>query len=277
MTSVRQITANQGNAQRSTGPKTVAGKDRVARNAVTHGILAQSPVLEGVESREAWEAHLAGIEDSLTPIGTLEVLLVERVALQLWRLGRVARYENQVVTTDDRPEYAKGMDDRPLEAMEDLIWEYEQHVAFAEALPAAQDSEPVGRGDAVHAVDMVADLLGGEYDHEGPPMETAGDVREALETMGLANGRTVEQLGLMLLEHDRDTLAAGREKLAQLRALDFQKYHAGKLVPAPKKLDQVMRYETHLERSLSRSLAELRQLQADRGTVLDGFVSQETN
>ena len=69
MTSVRQITANQGNAQRSTGPKTVAGKDRVARNAVTHGILAQSPVLEGVESREAWEAHLAGIEDSLTPIG----------------------------------------------------------------------------------------------------------------------------------------------------------------------------------------------------------------
>ncbi len=30
-----------------------------------------------------------------------------------------------------------------------------------------------------------------------------------------------------------------------------------------------------LERSLSRSLAELRQLQADRGTVLDGFVSRE--
>ena len=38
MTSFRQIEANRGNALRSTGPKTEAGKRRSRRNAVRHGL-----------------------------------------------------------------------------------------------------------------------------------------------------------------------------------------------------------------------------------------------
>lgn len=48
MTSDRQIAANRRNAGRSTGPRTGAGKQTVARNALRHGLAAtahHSPAL----------------------------------------------------------------------------------------------------------------------------------------------------------------------------------------------------------------------------------------
>ena len=38
MTSQRKIAANRGNARRSTGPRTAAGRVRAARNATRHGL-----------------------------------------------------------------------------------------------------------------------------------------------------------------------------------------------------------------------------------------------
>jgi hypothetical protein len=92
MASERQIAANRANAQHSTGPTTEVGKAAAARNAVMHGAFARIPVLPG-ESAEEWEAHRSGILDALAPVGLLEVTLAERVALLLWRLGRLARFE----------------------------------------------------------------------------------------------------------------------------------------------------------------------------------------
>lgn len=40
MTSARQISANRRNAQRSTGPRTAAGKQTIACNALRHGLAA---------------------------------------------------------------------------------------------------------------------------------------------------------------------------------------------------------------------------------------------
>lgn len=68
-------------------------------NALKHGVLFAAPVLPGVEKLETWDAHLGGVLDSLAPQGYLEERLVERVALLLWRLGRVARYETETTAT----------------------------------------------------------------------------------------------------------------------------------------------------------------------------------
>jgi hypothetical protein len=38
MTSAKAIAANRRNARRSTGPRTAAGKRKVARNALRHGL-----------------------------------------------------------------------------------------------------------------------------------------------------------------------------------------------------------------------------------------------
>jgi hypothetical protein len=40
MTSAKKIVANQNNARKSTGPKTVTGKGRASRNALRHGLAA---------------------------------------------------------------------------------------------------------------------------------------------------------------------------------------------------------------------------------------------
>jgi len=98
MTTLAKIEANQRNAELSTGPRTAEGKVIVSRNATRHGIYSNVPVVPG-EYPEAWEAHRAGVVDSLAPVGLLEVNLAERAALLLWRLQRLARYEAETVAT----------------------------------------------------------------------------------------------------------------------------------------------------------------------------------
>jgi hypothetical protein len=47
-----QIAANQANAQRSTGPKTAAGKERSRANSYKHGLTGEGIVLPAVEAAE---------------------------------------------------------------------------------------------------------------------------------------------------------------------------------------------------------------------------------
>ncbi len=79
------------------GPRTKTGKEIIRLNAVRHGVLSTTPVIPGLEHEEDWEAHRTGLFSSLAPEGHLEMALAERVALQLWRLQRVARYEREVI------------------------------------------------------------------------------------------------------------------------------------------------------------------------------------
>jgi hypothetical protein len=94
-TSEARIAANRRNAQRSTGPRTPAGKRRSARNAVTHGILTHPFTLwEDEPARSAFDKLYAALLDELDPVGLLEGLLVERIAIAYWRLRRLARAES---------------------------------------------------------------------------------------------------------------------------------------------------------------------------------------
>ena len=52
-----------------------------------------------MERQSDWRHHLDGIVASLAPEGELERALAERVALLLWRLRRVARYELAVINS----------------------------------------------------------------------------------------------------------------------------------------------------------------------------------
>src|ERR671929_2038002 len=82
---------------RAGGPATQEGKEVVRWNAHRHGIRSPAPVVPGIESTEEWERHLAGILESLSPEGHMEVVLAERVALFSWRLHHVTRYETESI------------------------------------------------------------------------------------------------------------------------------------------------------------------------------------
>jgi len=78
------------------GPKTVAGKARVAGNALTHGLTSARLIVPG-DSREDWATHYRRIVDALAPVGSVEAALAERVASALWRLRRVIAYEEAAI------------------------------------------------------------------------------------------------------------------------------------------------------------------------------------
>ena len=80
----------------ATGPRTDAGKARSSQNAVKHGIFSQNPVIPGENTAE-WDTFCKEIVQSHAPIGLFETELAERIALQLWRLRRVGRYEAELV------------------------------------------------------------------------------------------------------------------------------------------------------------------------------------
>jgi len=75
------------------GPRTSEGKAASGRNAVTHGLTAEAPVVRQVESVEDWEYHLEQVIASLEPEGYVETQLAVRVAELLWCQRRIPQYE----------------------------------------------------------------------------------------------------------------------------------------------------------------------------------------
>src|SRR3954454_4708053 len=92
MTSFKQIEANRRNARRSTGPVTEDGKLQSRRNAVRHGLTAETVIraLEDADDCRAFEAALTADYDAQSPV---ERELVLRLASLLWRIRRATTME----------------------------------------------------------------------------------------------------------------------------------------------------------------------------------------
>lgn len=96
MTTEKQAAANKANAKKSTGPKTAAGKAVVAGNAISHGILSSRLFLEG-ESPDDFQALQDDLRQALRPMGALELALVEKVAVALWKQRRLVAAETAML------------------------------------------------------------------------------------------------------------------------------------------------------------------------------------
>ena len=92
MTTELQITANQENSKLSTGAKTSEGKAIVAQNAIKHGLLSHKLIL-GEEDLDCWKILLNGLVETLLPVGMIEQLLVEKIAISFWRQRRLVGAE----------------------------------------------------------------------------------------------------------------------------------------------------------------------------------------
>jgi hypothetical protein len=96
MTSFRQIEANRRNAIRSTGPITEEGKRRSRRNALRHGLCAET-VIENVEDIEDYRAFEAAVIADYDAQTAVERELVLRLASLLWRLRRSTAIETDLL------------------------------------------------------------------------------------------------------------------------------------------------------------------------------------
>ena len=89
MATAAQITANQQNAQLSTGPRTEAGKLAVSANAVTHGLAAKKFFL-APEDKPRFEQLRDALREHYGPATAHEHALLEELAEAKWRC-RTAR------------------------------------------------------------------------------------------------------------------------------------------------------------------------------------------
>ena len=92
MTTARQLEANRGNALKSTGPRTINGKQASRRNALRHGLTAET-LIEPLEDPESYRAFEAAIVAEYLPQSPVEMQLVHRLASLFWRLRRATSIE----------------------------------------------------------------------------------------------------------------------------------------------------------------------------------------
>ncbi len=96
MLSDAKVLANRLNAQKSTGPRTAEGKAVASQNSIKHGLLAEQDVIT-FESEADFDIYRRQLLDELSPVGSMESILAERIVTLSWRLKRAGRFQNQSI------------------------------------------------------------------------------------------------------------------------------------------------------------------------------------
>ncbi|MCC6364385.1 MAG: hypothetical protein IT165_12745 [Bryobacterales bacterium] len=81
---------NRENSQKSTGPKTEAGKAASSRNALKEGFSASFAIV-APEDGQCYDEFLAGLRAELQPQGVQEEDLFRRISLASWNIRRIEK------------------------------------------------------------------------------------------------------------------------------------------------------------------------------------------
>jgi hypothetical protein len=153
MTSFRQIEANRRNACKSTGPKSVEGKQRSRCNAVRHGLTAETVIgaLEDAEDYRAFEAAIIADYDAQSAV---ERELVLRLASLLWRLRRATTMETGLfeIQADQMRAFQQSRVMRTV--LRDVV-----NPMFGQAAWVGFGQDPASIADATSAVPLTANSL----------------------------------------------------------------------------------------------------------------------
>lgn len=280
------------------GPKTSEGKAVAKMNALAHGMRSPAPVIPGEDAGE-WERHYAGIVEALAPAGAVESALADRVALLLWRMERVARYETAMVgasVVDAERDYEQGEEEKqqytpgatyrytpntPGECRE-AIRDAAANVRLLKHLDTRRADEEIAAGEIATMLreggkgagyrTTVADFdpdavryptLGEGQDWDDYDTGTVGELRECFALLAVASGVPVGDLvGAAILHYEIE----GRGAKLRLEEVECELARMGArrmLLPAAD-LDKVQRYEGHLHRQMIQTLRELEAMQERR-------------
>src|ERR1700722_6504255 len=99
MATPAQIAANRANSQKSTGPKTEAGKSRSARNHLSNGLSSNATLIPG-EDPEAFKALMVALALEYEPVTETEQILVEKMAVSQWLSLRAFRLQSEAFVNE---------------------------------------------------------------------------------------------------------------------------------------------------------------------------------
>ena len=284
--SERQLKANRENAKKG-GVKTDEGKALVRTNALKHGLLAKEIVItagEGAEDPAEFEQVLNELLGQLTPVGSVEEMLVEKIAASYWRLRRAYRFEVGFIRRelDNATESYFAVEDWQGKKVHGKQEEIEKKVAEEKESIEYWDNDKKELQQMFKKGTALEEIVDWDMNWE--------DLQEKLETYLESKGleiyvenpeiihflrkledwddkriwkTLIENCGLNVREHQeklRELEAElAREKEKNRMGLQVKKQLAA--VPAKDTLDRLLRYEAAIQRQFYKALTELERLQ----------------
>ena len=158
--SEQRLAANRKNARSSTGPNTARGKSIAARNATRHGLLSTRLLLDDEDSSE-FQRLLDELMESLRPVGSLERLLLERIAVTVWRQRRLVHAETASLSLARHPKKVA------VAVSSELGRSYGSEVEQDDLAPFDADSEAWSR-DALEEIDSLEEFDIGSLERRAP-------------------------------------------------------------------------------------------------------------
>lgn len=295
MSNMIQPVIGQGAITMSGGPKTSKGKAVAKLNATTHGMRAAMPVIPG-EDVAVWEGHRAAIVDALVPVGAMEDALAERIALLMWRLERVSRYETAMLAgsvADTERDYAYN-EEQKQRYPNSCVYTYIPNTP-EECRDAIRDATATARLlrrlDTRRGEERVAGVTVGlilneagksameaTADEDFDPDETAysglphgsdwddltyvsvATIRECFAALAAAAKTDAARLVTGVAYHYECEARSARFRLEVVER-ELSRMEAERLMLPPLVLDKVTRYEAHLHRQLVQTMHELEAMQ----------------
>ena len=211
-------------------------------NALKHGLLAKEvivPLGDEREKRAVFDHLLDDLCQHYAPVGPIEAMLVDRIAVAYWRLRRATRAEvgELIVEIDNAPEF-----DAP----------------FLSVVAA-------GLRMQVEAADPNFDFVTWLQNNEDELADLGWDLKEVAAYIN--NLRSDERKpGLLQVLEEKEQQCTVREHAQielyerQNRALLVQR----SLPESSEAVAKILRYEAAIDRQLYRAIAELEKLQATR-------------
>jgi len=272
---------DQASLHKSTGPRTPQGKQRSKYNALKHGIYSKVAVLKS-ESRARFQSLLRELLEYHRPEGSTEELLVQKLAILIWRHRRFLEAE--------LAEISKGTEFLGSDDLRRLVFEAEDRRDSPGGM-LSKCTNPLVLDNAIEllnelrvnfeerGLDVERDVrilskLYGLFSPEDPP---SGLPYTYLACGVIASQTPVEGGGafpLTATEAREEAIKSVGREISRLRRLKKHvesvessrlAYTAqSMLVPKDQVLGRLMRYEAHLSREFDRTLSQLERLQRMR-------------
>jgi hypothetical protein len=272
MTSEKQNHANSQNALLSTGPVTPQGKAVVSKNAVKHGIFTSDLVIsagDGQENATQYQDLLADLTKDLAPVGGMEILLVEKIAVNYWRLRRLLRYETGEIREglDDFREralhshYGNAYNNRQKPELRYFSYndeitdiEYQEQLYYVAAMQSSGFKPTENKISLEYVLCYRMDREEAEFFDE--------DYEAAKKYINALSPQMQGKLRREMLD-EAEQLLVEMEEVRSWR-IRFDRIEKAKSLPGEHYLNNIIKYESALERSIFRNLAVLKNLQDTR-------------
>ena len=253
LVTLAKVEANRRNSSKSSGPRSQQGKNWSRRNAIKHGILTSALVLGDGKTEDALEFQklLASIRQDRQPVGKLEEVMVEKIAIALWRLRRLLRFEGQAIERASREESLARKKPHTDEALLQLLAEMQAREKQALAEPSSVPEHWQGIQVAQRREEVLSHWQAGR----------GGDAAEKLIALLLSSTPALPAPPGAQPESTPDPLAAELSRL-RLRAHVPAVSHFS--LPVDKDLARILRYEASINRDLTYAINQLERLQRAR-------------